>query len=116
MPAISSFSGAGAAEVVTPEQSAEKDIEVGMDMFLGDRVRTFADSRLQVLLLDETTLTLRPEGSILIDEMVYEPDSGGPEFDSCRGKLRDLAMSRILRIVAVQGVGESVDATPPKKA
>ncbi|MBI4342737.1 MAG: FecR domain-containing protein [Candidatus Omnitrophica bacterium] len=45
----------------------------GRPIYLGDVVTTDGQSRLQVLLMDETVFTIGPNSSIVIDEFVYDP-------------------------------------------
>lgn len=44
-----------------------------MDMLLRDRVNSAAESRMQILLLDETVFTIGPESDLVIDEFIYDP-------------------------------------------
>ncbi len=50
-------------------------VESGMDMLMRDRVNSAAESRMQVLLLDETVFTIGPESDLIIDEFVYDPEA-----------------------------------------
>ena len=40
-----------------------------------NHVTTKADSRLQVMLLDETVFTVGPESDMVLDEFVYDPST-----------------------------------------
>jgi hypothetical protein len=62
----------------------------GQPVFLGDVVSTGADSRLQLLLLDETVFTVGPESAITIDRFVYDPatDAGALSAEIMRGVFR----------------------------
>lgn len=51
--------------------------ESGMDLLRFDRVVTRAESRAQLLLLDETSFTVGEDSELVIDEFVYDPESGG---------------------------------------
>jgi hypothetical protein len=42
---------------------------------LGTRIVTGPDGRVQVLLLDETVFTIGPNGDMVVDEFVYDPDT-----------------------------------------
>src|SRR5215510_1689763 len=53
-----------------------REIATGNQVFLGDEIKTGPQSRLQILLLDETTFTIGPDSSMTIDEFVYDPRSG----------------------------------------
>ncbi|NQU70011.1 MAG: FecR domain-containing protein [Rhodospirillales bacterium] len=50
-----------------------KKVASGEPIFLGDRVTTGAEGRLQIMLLDETVFTIGPKAAIVIDEFVYDP-------------------------------------------
>ncbi|RDD62235.1 FecR family protein [Ferruginivarius sediminum] len=51
--------------------------ESGMDLLRFDRVVTRTDSRAQLLLLDETSFTVGADSELVIDEFVYDPETGG---------------------------------------
>ncbi|MBL8699637.1 MAG: FecR domain-containing protein [Alphaproteobacteria bacterium] len=48
----------------------------GEPVFMGDRIGTGAESGLQLMLLDETTLTIGPNSAVTVDEFVYDPARG----------------------------------------
>ena len=52
------------------------DAESGMDMLRFDRVVTEAESRMQILLLDQTNFSVGPQSELVIDAFVYDPDKG----------------------------------------
>lgn len=62
----------------------------GQAMLLGDRVRTQAQSGMQVLLLDESVFTVGESNDLVIDRFVYDPDRGVGEIAarSTQGFLR----------------------------
>jgi hypothetical protein len=62
----------------------------GDAVYLGDSVRTGADSGLQILLLDESVFTLGEEAEVTIDRYIYDPDRGvaGLSASLVRGGLR----------------------------
>lgn len=45
----------------------------GEDIVMGDAVNTRAQSRLQIMLLDQTAITMGENASLVIDEFVYDP-------------------------------------------
>jgi hypothetical protein len=45
----------------------------GEDVVMGDAVNTRAKSRLQIMLLDQTAITMGENASLVIDEFVYDP-------------------------------------------
>lgn len=65
-------------------------VESGMPVYLGDRIRTSANSGMQILLLDETVFTVGPDSDIAIDEFVYDPATGEGRIvaDMVRGVMR----------------------------
>ena len=54
----------------------------GEDIFLNDEIASGANSGMQVLLLDETVFTIGPESAILIDDFVYDPQTGSGEVSA----------------------------------
>jgi hypothetical protein len=63
----------GAVNALAPGQAAGRVIGSGKPVYLNDRITTGPDSRLQILLLDETTFTLGPNSDMVLDEFVYDP-------------------------------------------
>jgi hypothetical protein len=55
------------------------DATSGMDMLRFDRVVTDAESRMQILLLDQTNFSVGPNSELIIDEFVYDPENGTGE-------------------------------------
>ncbi len=47
----------------------------GQTVFIGDEIKVGQQSRLQVMLLDETVFTLGANASMTIDEFVYDPST-----------------------------------------
>lgn len=64
---------AAAAPRGTP---AGRRVASGEPIFMGDRIGTGAESGLQLMLLDETTLTIGPNAAVTVDEFVYDPARG----------------------------------------
>ena len=52
----------------------------GESMLLGDRVRTRAQSGMQILLLDESVFTIGEGNDLVIDRFVYDPDRSAGEI------------------------------------
>jgi hypothetical protein len=48
-------------------------LAVGNDVFMQDQIKSAADSRAQLLLLDESSFTVGPNSEVVIDEFVYDP-------------------------------------------
>lgn len=65
-------------------------VESGMPVYLGDRIITSNGAGLQVLLLDETVLTIGPNSDVAIDEFVYDPTTGDGRIvaDMAKGVMR----------------------------
>jgi len=80
----------GDVEVAGAPRPEPKPVDSGMDIFLKDRVATAVESRLQVLLLDETVFTVGPDSEITIDKFVYDPETGTGEVtaDFAQGFVR----------------------------
>jgi len=50
-------------------------ITAGSPLYIGTRIVTGDDSRLQILLLDETVFTIGANSEMVLDEFVYDPDT-----------------------------------------
>ncbi|HQN52084.1 MAG TPA: hypothetical protein PK913_13615, partial [Phenylobacterium sp.] len=48
-------------------------LKMSGEVLMGDALSTAADSRLQIMLLDESAITLGPRVELTIDEFVYDP-------------------------------------------
>lgn len=69
----------GAVQLVsyqTPTATIGKKVASGDGIVLGDRIVTGPDAGLQIMLLDETTFTIGPNSSLVIDDFVYNPATG----------------------------------------
>lgn len=58
---------------VVERQGQALDLSVGSPIQVDDRLRTYADSSLGLILQDDTTLTLGPESELLVRDYVFEP-------------------------------------------
>ncbi|MBI3547842.1 MAG: FecR domain-containing protein [Elusimicrobia bacterium] len=67
-----------------------KNVASGNEMWLYDDITTDANSRLQVLLQDQTVFTLGPNGKMKLDEFVYDPktNSGKVHAEISKGVFR----------------------------
>jgi hypothetical protein len=65
----------GSVGLVSPAKAIAAPVAVssGDGIVMGDGLTTGADSRLQVMLLDESAITLGPDAQLTIDEFVYDP-------------------------------------------
>jgi len=64
----------GSVALESPARKTTIDqLASGEDIVMGDAVNTRAKSRLQIMLLDETAITMGENASLVIDEFVYDP-------------------------------------------
>ena len=61
--------------VVPGVREIGKNVTSGDAIFLGDRIATGAEGRLQIMLLDETVFTIGPNAALTIDQFVYDPQT-----------------------------------------
>lgn len=67
----------GSVALQSPARNANiAQVASGQDFVMGDAVDTRAQSRLQIMLLDETAITMGENASLVIDEFVYDPANG----------------------------------------
>ncbi|MBA4100005.1 MAG: hypothetical protein C0484_24935 [Rhodospirillum sp.] len=68
----------GEARLESPaRQTTLEQVASGEDVVMGDAVSTRTKSRLQIMLLDQTAITMGENASLVIDEFVYDPDNAG---------------------------------------
>ncbi len=68
----------GEARLESPARQTTVDqLASGEDVVMGDAVSTRTKSRLQIMLLDQTAITMGENASLVIDEFVYDPDNAG---------------------------------------
>jgi hypothetical protein len=65
----------GSVNAIAPNGTVGRIVESGKPIYLNDHITTKADSRLQVMLLDETVFTMGPDSDMVLDEFVYDPNS-----------------------------------------
>lgn len=92
----------GAVQLVsfqTPAATVGKRVASGDGIVLGDRIVTGPDAGLQIMLLDETTFTIGPNSSLVIDQFVYNPATGQGAIGAtvARGTFRFVS-GRIARV------------------
>lgn len=63
----------GSVKATAPGGPAGRAVETGKPVYHNDAVTTGADSKLQILLLDETGFTVGPNSEMTLDEFVYDP-------------------------------------------
>ncbi|HYM33528.1 MAG TPA: FecR domain-containing protein [Candidatus Cybelea sp.] len=67
----------GQITIQPEDRSATREAASGMPIFVQDTIRSREASQMQVLLLDETVLTVGPNTEVQIDDMVYDPAAAG---------------------------------------
>lgn len=66
----------GEARLESPaRQTTLEQVASGEDVVMGDAVSTRTKSRLQIMLLDQTAITMGENASLVIDEFVYDPEN-----------------------------------------
>jgi hypothetical protein len=50
------------------------------DLYHNELIETYEESATEILFLDETSISLGPESSIVLDEFVYDPDPSASSF------------------------------------
>jgi len=65
----------GTVELAERPGAVGRLVTSGEPVFLGNAIKSGADSGLQLMLLDETTFTIGPNSEVTIDEFVYDPRS-----------------------------------------
>ncbi|MDX6768635.1 MAG: FecR family protein [Elusimicrobiota bacterium] len=63
----------GSVKATAPGGPAGRAVETGKPVYQNDAVVTGADSKLQILLLDETGFTVGPNSEMTLDEFVFDP-------------------------------------------
>jgi hypothetical protein len=73
----------GQASLESPARQTSIDqVTSGEDVVMGDAVSTRMQSRLQIMLLDQTAITMGENASLVIDEFVYDPDGAGSSLSA----------------------------------
>ncbi|MCZ6839378.1 MAG: FecR domain-containing protein [Alphaproteobacteria bacterium] len=57
-----------------------RKLGIGSSIFQNETIDTWKESTTQLLFLDETTLTMGPDSSMVLDKFVFDPDSNAGEF------------------------------------
>jgi len=75
---------------ITTAGSPARALKSGDEVLMGDTIETEENGKLQILLLDQTVLTLGPVSAVKIDEFVYNPadDSGKVKASMLKGIFR----------------------------
>lgn len=91
----------------TPPGGATAPLTVGARIIHKERIHTTPTGTLQLAFLDKSTLSIAPNTNIVINEFVYDPDSG-------KGHMLTSLTQGVLRFVggALSHAGEASIATP----
>ena len=57
-----------------------RELGIGSGIFQDETIETWKESTTQLMFLDETTLTMGPDSSMMLDKFVFDPDSNTGEF------------------------------------
>jgi len=60
----------------TPPGASTRTLSVGTGVVANETVSSSSEGRGQLLFLDQTTLTLAPNSTVVLDEYVFDPNSG----------------------------------------
>jgi hypothetical protein len=60
----------------TPPQAAPRLLEVGVNVFANERIATTEGGQAQMLFIDESAFTVGPNSEVVLDEFVFDPDTG----------------------------------------
>ena len=66
----------GKVDVTPVVEQVVRPIGSDEDVFLGDGLKSHEQSGMQLMLLDETSITLGPNADLTVDEFVYDPATG----------------------------------------
>lgn len=73
----------------TPPDAAMRQLEIGAALVQAETLRSSATGRAQILFVDETTMSIAPNTTIVLDHFVFDPDgSGSTRLQMLEGALR----------------------------
>lgn len=82
----------------TPPGSGTRRLRTGTQIFADETIASSSEGRAQLMFLDQTTLSMGPNTTIVLDQFVFDPASGGGEMglNLAEGTLRFIggALSR----------------------
>lgn len=80
----------GQVQLAAAGGAARAGVRSGEVIRMGDQISTGPDSKLQILLADETVFTIGPNAAMTIDEFVFDPGTGRGKLsaDVARGAFR----------------------------
>lgn len=68
---------AGVTLRVVGEDKSTRILKTGDDIFLGDTLTSDAQGKAQIVFLDRSTITIKPNSNLTIDTFVYDPQTSG---------------------------------------
>ena len=86
----------GEVKATTPPVKTAHQLNEGDAIFMGDKIETGADSRLEIHLLDQTVFSLGPLSTITVDEFVYDPENIENQGNVMKGLMRAVS-SKVLK-------------------
>jgi len=90
----------------TPPGAATRELVIGQEVVRNERIVTGPTGQTQILLLDESAITVGPNSTLTLDEFVYDPhaDTGKQAFNATRGVFRYVGgkVSKVEGAVTVQ--------------
>ncbi len=98
VPAIAGDAKVGVAAAVTPDAMGQpqaqptRTLHVGNDVLHMERIATQGRGQVQLLFIDQSSLTVAPNSDVVIDNFVYDPAAG-------RGKMAATISKGLLRYV-----------------
>ncbi len=91
-PMAASAEVVGAAGAVNPASTTQRPgagtrtIELGQQVIQRERIQTTASGSVQLIFIDKTTLNIGPNSDLVIDEFVYNPQTGVGRMAATLGK------------------------------
>jgi hypothetical protein len=63
-----------------PPGALPRRLVLGQDVVFNERITTEAGGQTQILFVDESTLSVGPNANMVIDQFVYDPNTGAGKF------------------------------------
>jgi len=76
----------------TPPAAEARTLNVGVNVQANERIVTTANGQAQMLFLDESAFTIGPNSDVVLDEFVFDPETG-------TGKIALIATKGVFRLV-----------------
>ena len=112
----------------TPPGADTRQLTVGSDIVFRERVLTTTDGQAQILFLDQSTLMIGPNSTVVIDEFVYDPSTNKGNiaatltqgsFRYIGGKLSkqgNAALKTPIATIGIRGSDITVDYDAPSRS